>query len=152
MSRCVGTVFFIIRWWDPRTFAHHLPEDTGPWPAWPLLESEQALWTWLFVVPLLAYSLWQMLYFFVVNVLRRQRLLRDPEVMTSFRSVQSIILLHWDFALLWTSFSHNYVETVGGCQILRVGFGSAQALFGSQTPDTCKSYWQGTFSKGLPCQ
>jgi hypothetical protein len=82
-----GIVFFIIRWWDPSTFSHHSPEDTGPWPAWPLLENDRSLWLWLFVVPLFAYSLWQMLYFLVVNVLRRQRLLRDPEVMTSFRSV-----------------------------------------------------------------
>lgn len=86
-----GIVFFIIRWWDPSTFSHHSPEDTGPWPAWPLMENDRSLWLWLFVVPLFAYSLWQMLYFLVVDVLRRQRLLRDPEVMTSFRSV----LVHW---------------------------------------------------------
>lgn len=82
-----GTVFFIIRWWDPITFAHHAVDDTGPWPAWPLLENDRQLWTWLFVVPLIAYSVWQFLYLLVVNVLRRQRLLRDPEVMTSFRCV-----------------------------------------------------------------
>jgi hypothetical protein len=82
-----GIVFFIIRWWDPSTFSHHSPEDTGPWPAWPLMENDRSLWLWLFVVPLFAYSLWQMLYFLVVDVLRRQRLLRDPEVMTSFREL-----------------------------------------------------------------
>jgi hypothetical protein len=81
-----GIVFFIIRWWDPRTFSHHSPDETGPWPAWPLLESNQSLWTWLFLVPLFVYCVWQMLYFLVVNVLRHQRLLRDPEVMTSYRS------------------------------------------------------------------
>lgn len=82
-----GTVFFIIRWWDPITFAHHAVDDTGPWPAWPLLESDQQLWTWLFAVPLAAYFVWQFLYLLVVNVLRRQRLLNDPEVMTSFREL-----------------------------------------------------------------
>ena len=82
-----GTVFFIIRWWEPITFAHHAVDDTGPWPAWPLLENDRQLWTWLFVVPLIAYSVWQFLYLLVVNVLRRQRLLKDPEVMTSFRCV-----------------------------------------------------------------
>lgn len=80
-----GTVFFIIRWWDPITFATHAVDDTGPWPAWPLLESDQQLWTWLFAVPLVAYCVWQFLYLLVVNVLRRQRLLNDPEVLTSFR-------------------------------------------------------------------
>lgn len=82
-----GTVFFIIRWWDPITFAHHAVDDTGPWPAWPLLENDRQLWTWLFVVPLIAYSVWQILYLLVVNVLRHQRLLKDPEVMTSFREL-----------------------------------------------------------------
>ncbi|CAM6050119.1 unnamed protein product [Sphagnum compactum] len=82
-----GIVFFIIRWWDPRTFSHHSPDETGPWPAWPLLESNQSLWTWLFLVPLFVYCVWQMLYFLVVNVLRHQRLLRDPEVMTSYREL-----------------------------------------------------------------
>lgn len=85
-----GTVFFIIRWWDPITFAHHAVDDTGPWPAWPLLENDRQLWTWLFVVPLIAYSVWQILYLLVVNVLRHQRLLKDPEVMTSFRSLSDL--------------------------------------------------------------
>lgn len=34
-----------------------------------------------------AYTIWQILYFWIVNVLRRQRLLRDPEVMTSYREL-----------------------------------------------------------------
>ncbi|VAH77179.1 unnamed protein product [Triticum turgidum subsp. durum] len=34
-----------------------------------------------------AYTLWQLMYFLIVNVLRRQRLLRDPEVMTSYREL-----------------------------------------------------------------
>ncbi|KAJ7528730.1 hypothetical protein O6H91_15G016200 [Diphasiastrum complanatum] len=82
-----GTVFFIVRWWDPSTFPHHSAEATGPWPAWPVVDTEHALWTWLFVVPLIAYSVWQMLYFLIVNGLRRQRLLNDPEIMTSFREL-----------------------------------------------------------------
>jgi hypothetical protein len=82
-----GTVFFIIRWWDPITFSTHAVDDTGPWPAWPLLESDRQLWKWLFLVPLVAYCVWQFLYLLVVNVLRRQRLLNDPEVLTSFREL-----------------------------------------------------------------
>ncbi|BFI25872.1 hypothetical protein MPTK2_1g25170 [Marchantia polymorpha subsp. ruderalis] len=82
-----GTVFFIIRWWDPITFSPHSQEETGPWPAWPFVASDRTLWTWLFVVPLVCYSIWQMLYFLVVNVLRRQRMLRDPEIMTSYREL-----------------------------------------------------------------
>ncbi|CAL5340608.1 unnamed protein product [Camellia sinensis] len=38
-------------------------------------------------VPLATYSIWQALYFLIVNVLRRQRLIRDPEVMTSYREL-----------------------------------------------------------------
>ncbi|KAL6007219.1 glycerophosphocholine acyltransferase [Asimina triloba] len=53
--------------------------------SWPYVEDQSYLWTWLFFVPLAAYTLWQLLYFLIVNVLRRQRLLRDPEVMTSYR-------------------------------------------------------------------
>ncbi|XP_024515484.1 uncharacterized membrane protein YGR149W [Selaginella moellendorffii] len=82
-----GTVFFIIRWWDPITYPHHSLDATGPWPAWPLVHDNRALWTWLFFVPLIAYSVWQALYLLIVNVLRKQRLLRDPEVMTSFREL-----------------------------------------------------------------
>ncbi|KAK8620046.1 hypothetical protein V6N13_066532 [Hibiscus sabdariffa] len=55
-----GIVFFTIRWWNPATFEAMHPE---------------------------AYTLWQVLYFLIVNVLRRQRLLRDPEVMTSYREL-----------------------------------------------------------------
>ncbi|CAK9879665.1 unnamed protein product [Sphagnum jensenii] len=82
-----GIVFFIIRWWDPQTFSPHSPDETGPWPAWPLLESNRSLWIWLFVVPLFVYSVWQMIYYLVVNVLRRQRILGDPEVMTSYKEL-----------------------------------------------------------------
>ncbi|KAM5547294.1 hypothetical protein ABKV19_001679 [Rosa sericea] len=81
-----GLVFFTIRWWDPATFAAMHPEGSSARASWPYVESKTYLWTWLFVVPLVAYSLWQLLYFLIVNVLRRQRLLRDPEVMTSYRS------------------------------------------------------------------
>jgi hypothetical protein len=84
-SRFAGTVFFIIRWWDPVTFSHHSRDVNGPWPAWPLLDNDRTLWTWLFVVPLLCYSLWQCMYFLIVNGLRRQRMLNDPDIMTSYR-------------------------------------------------------------------
>lgn len=83
-----GTVFFIIRWWDPATFLHHSVEETGPWPAWPVVNNDSYLWTWLFFVPLLAYCVWQTLYFLIVEGLRRQRLLNDPEVMTSYRELK----------------------------------------------------------------
>ncbi|XP_058105252.1 glycerophosphocholine acyltransferase 1-like isoform X3 [Magnolia sinica] len=83
-----GIVFFTIRWWDPVTFAAMHPEGKASGIAsWPYVEDKSYLWTWLFVVPLVAYTLWQVLYFLIVNVLRRQRLLRDPEVMTSYREL-----------------------------------------------------------------
>ncbi|KAL5572416.1 hypothetical protein UlMin_022013 [Ulmus minor] len=82
-----GIVFFTIRWWDPATFAAMHPEGTSRRVSWPYVEDKSYLWTWLFVVPLFAYTLWQVLYFLIVNVLRRQRLLRDPEVMTSYREL-----------------------------------------------------------------
>lgn len=82
-----GIVFFTIRWWDPAFFAAMHPEGTAQRASWPYVESKSYLWTWLFLVPLAAYTIWQILYFFVVNVLRRQRLLRDPEVMTSYREL-----------------------------------------------------------------
>ncbi|XP_002977825.2 uncharacterized membrane protein C776.05 [Selaginella moellendorffii] len=82
-----GLVFFIVRWWDPSTFSLHSTELTGPWPAWPLVQTRTDLWTWLFAVPLAAYTVWQILYFLIVNVLRRQRLLNDPEIMTSYREL-----------------------------------------------------------------
>ncbi|XP_004287598.1 PREDICTED: uncharacterized membrane protein C776.05 [Fragaria vesca subsp. vesca] len=82
-----GLVFFTIRWWDPTTFAAMHPEGSSARASWPYVESKTYLWTWLFLVPLVAYSLWQALYFLIVNVLRRQRLLRDPEVMTSYREL-----------------------------------------------------------------
>lgn len=66
------------------------PEGTAPRASWPYVESKSYLWTWLFLVPLAAYSLWQLLYFLIVDVLRRQRMLRDPEVMTSYRFLISL--------------------------------------------------------------
>lgn len=82
-----GLVFFTIRWWDPAFFEAMHPEGTARRASWPYVGSRSYLWTWLFTVPLIAYSLWQALYFLIVNVLRRQRLLRDPEVMTSYREL-----------------------------------------------------------------
>ncbi|KAJ4749815.1 membrane protein [Rhynchospora pubera] len=82
-----GIVFFTIRWWDPQTFAAMHPEGTAARVSWPYVEDKSYLWTWLFLVPLVAYTLWQLLYFLIVNVLRGQRLLRDPEVMTSYREL-----------------------------------------------------------------
>ncbi|KAM1361397.1 hypothetical protein COP2_027203 [Malus domestica] len=82
-----GLVFFTIRWWDPATFAAMHPEGTSRRASWPYVEDKSYLWLWLFWVPLFAYTLWQALYFLIVNVLRRQRLLRDPEVMTSYREL-----------------------------------------------------------------
>ncbi|XP_021804990.1 uncharacterized protein LOC110749236 [Prunus avium] len=63
------------------------PEGTSRRASWPYVEDKSYLWVWLFWVPLFAYTLWQALYFLIVNVLRRQRLLRDPEVMTSYREL-----------------------------------------------------------------
>ncbi|CAI9780334.1 unnamed protein product [Fraxinus pennsylvanica] len=63
------------------------PEGTAQRASWPYVENKSHLWTWLFFVPLVAYAMWQVLYFLIVNVLRRQRLLRDPEVMTSYREL-----------------------------------------------------------------
>ncbi|KAK9131310.1 hypothetical protein Sjap_011797 [Stephania japonica] len=83
-----GIVFFTIRWWNPATFeAMHPVGNYARRVSWPYVEDKSYLWTWLFVVPLVAYTLWQVLYFLIVNVLRRQRLLRDPEVMTSYREL-----------------------------------------------------------------
>ncbi|KNA22041.1 hypothetical protein SOVF_037700 [Spinacia oleracea] len=82
-----GLVFFTIRWWNPATFAAMHPEGTAQRVSWPYVENKSYPWTWLFLVPLVAYTLWQVLYFLIVNVLRRQRLLRDPEVMTSYREL-----------------------------------------------------------------
>ncbi|KAL4284635.1 hypothetical protein GQ457_16G002630 [Hibiscus cannabinus] len=82
-----GIVFFTIRWWNPATFEAMQPEGTSSRISWPYVEDQSFLWTWLFGVPLAAYTLWQVLYFLIVHVLRRQRLLRDPEVMTSYREL-----------------------------------------------------------------
>lgn len=80
-----GLVFFTIRWWDPVYFESMHPSLSRA--SWPYVESKSHIWTWLFIVPLLAYTIWQLLYFLIVYVLRRQRLLRDPEVMTSYREL-----------------------------------------------------------------
>ncbi|KAL8035977.1 hypothetical protein ABFX02_12G129400 [Erythranthe guttata] len=82
-----GLVFFTIRWWDPVFFEAMHPEGTARRASWPYVENKSYLWTWLFIVPLVAYIVWQLLYFLIVDVLRRQRLLRDPEVMTSYREL-----------------------------------------------------------------
>ncbi|KAJ0255241.1 hypothetical protein HA466_0100270 [Hirschfeldia incana] len=84
-----GLVFFTIRWWNPATFAAMRPiGTTNRRASWPYVEEDKTyLFTWLFLVPLVVYTLWQLLYFLIVNVLRRQRLLRDPEVMTSYREL-----------------------------------------------------------------
>lgn len=82
-----GVVFFTIRWWDPAFFEAMHPEGTLRRASWPYVGNKSFLWMWLFTVPLIAYSLWQALYFLIVNVLRRQRLLKDPEVMTSYREL-----------------------------------------------------------------
>ncbi|KAK4746995.1 hypothetical protein SAY87_026032 [Trapa incisa] len=82
-----GLAFFTIRWWNPTTFAAMHPEGTSSRVSWPYVENKLYLWTWLFLVPLSVYTIWQILYFLIVNVLRGQRLLRDPEVMTSYREL-----------------------------------------------------------------
>ncbi|XP_020595390.1 uncharacterized membrane protein C776.05 [Phalaenopsis equestris] len=83
-----GIVYFTIRWWNPDTFAAMHPAGTTARVSWPYVEDNKSyLWIWLFLVPLVAYTLWQLLYFLIVNVLRRQRLLQDPEVMTSYREL-----------------------------------------------------------------
>ncbi|CAK7352524.1 unnamed protein product [Dovyalis caffra] len=83
-----GLVFFTIRWWNPATFEAMHQEETSHRVSWPYgVEDKSYLLKWLFWVPLFAYTLWQALYFLIVNVLRRQRLLRDPEVMTSYREL-----------------------------------------------------------------
>ncbi|KAH9801974.1 glycerophosphocholine acyltransferase 1 [Citrus sinensis] len=82
-----GLVFFTIRWWNPESFAAMHPEGSSRRASWPYVEDKSYLLTWLFLIPLGAYTLWQVLYFLIVNVLRRQRLVRDPEVMTSYREL-----------------------------------------------------------------
>lgn len=91
-----GLVFFTIRWWNPATFAAMHPVGTDR--TWPYVEDKSYLFTWLFLIPLVVYTLWQVLYFLIVNVLRRQRLLRDPEVMTSYRYHPCCIYLLYFYA------------------------------------------------------
>ncbi|XP_076896755.1 glycerophosphocholine acyltransferase 1-like [Bidens hawaiensis] len=82
-----GVVFFTICWWDPAFFEAMDPEGSPSGLSWRHTEKKSFLCTWLFTVPLIAYVLWQVLYFLIVDVLRRQRLLKDPEVMTSYRGL-----------------------------------------------------------------
>ncbi|XP_042055500.1 glycerophosphocholine acyltransferase 1-like [Salvia splendens] len=97
-----GLVFFTIRWWDPVFLEAMRPDGSTSRPSWPHTESKSYLWTWLFFVPLAVYIVWQILYFLIVDVLRRQRLLRDPEVMTSYRELskkaQKANNLWWRFS------------------------------------------------------
>lgn len=83
-----GVVFFTMCWWDPAFFEAMHPEGSASGFSWRHTENISFLCKWLFTVPLIAYVLWQVLYFLIVNVLRRQRLLKDPEVMTSYRLSQ----------------------------------------------------------------
>ncbi|MED6133039.1 glycerophosphocholine acyltransferase [Stylosanthes scabra] len=78
-----GMVFFTIRWWNPAALEALKEERT----TWSYAEDKSYLWTWLVLVPLVVYLLWQVLYYLIVNVLRRQRFSRDPEVMTSYREL-----------------------------------------------------------------
>jgi len=80
-----GIAFFTIRWWNSATFEAMHPEGSVQGDTWPYDEDKSYIWTWMFLVSLAAYILWQLLYLLIVNVLCRQRLLRDPEVMTSYR-------------------------------------------------------------------
>lgn len=82
-----GVVFFTMCWWDPVFFEAMHPEGIAQGNSWRQIENKSYLCTWLFTVPLFAYFLWQVLYFLIVNVLRQQRLLKDPEVMTSYRGL-----------------------------------------------------------------
>ncbi|EPS63258.1 hypothetical protein M569_11528, partial [Genlisea aurea] len=68
-----GIVFMTIRW-----------RNAEPWPR---IESFSLLWTWLLFVPMLLYCIWQLLYLLVVDVLRREMMLKDPEVLTSYREL-----------------------------------------------------------------
>ncbi|KAL8480287.1 hypothetical protein ACS0TY_026998 [Phlomoides rotata] len=82
-----GLVFFTIRWWDPVSYEVMHSEGSASRASSPYVENKTYLWTWLFFIPLVVYIVWQLLYFLFVDVLRRQRLLRDPEVMTSYREL-----------------------------------------------------------------
>ncbi|GMP62739.1 hypothetical protein CsSME_00024723 [Camellia sinensis var. sinensis] len=87
-----NTIFLIMLLLFPRNeklfmICFSFAEGMAQIASLPYVESKSFLWTWLFFVPLATYSIWQALYFLIVNVLRRQRLLRDPEVMTSYREL-----------------------------------------------------------------
>ncbi|OAY69761.1 putative membrane protein [Ananas comosus] len=72
---------------EPANFSAMRLDGVAARASWPYVEDKSYIWTWLFLVPLVAYALWQLLYFLVVDVLRRQRLLQDPEIMTSYREL-----------------------------------------------------------------
>ncbi|KAI3971184.1 hypothetical protein MKW92_020234 [Papaver armeniacum] len=48
----------------------HPDGSTSQRASWPYVEDKSYLWTWLFVVPLVAYTLWKILYFLFVNLLQ----------------------------------------------------------------------------------
>ncbi|KAI3898857.1 hypothetical protein MKW92_025959 [Papaver armeniacum] len=48
----------------------HPDGSTSQRASCPYVEEKSYLWTWLFFVPLVAYTLWQILYFLFVNVLQ----------------------------------------------------------------------------------
>ncbi|XP_042414683.1 glycerophosphocholine acyltransferase 1-like [Zingiber officinale] len=78
-----GIVFFTIRWWNPEPMS-----PQGRTAAWPEVEENAFLWTWLFAVPLAAYTMWQLLYFLIADALSWQQfLISDPEVITSYREL-----------------------------------------------------------------
>lgn len=65
------------------------------------------------------YSVWQMIYYLVVNVLRRQRILGDPEVMTSFKYDFQYLTFFDVFVLASLSTDHDqarepHAKGVGG--------------------------------------
>ncbi|GBG60918.1 hypothetical protein CBR_g16039 [Chara braunii] len=86
-----GTVFFIMRWWEPLVSDDLRTETLGRHGAWPVID-EQSIWLWLFIVPLAVYCIWQALYLLIVEVMRKQRFLDDPEILTSYRQVATMAL------------------------------------------------------------
>lgn len=49
-----GIAFFTVRWWNPATFEAMHPEGSVGRATWPCVEDKFYLWTWLFLVPLIA--------------------------------------------------------------------------------------------------
>ncbi|KAG6492503.1 hypothetical protein ZIOFF_047466 [Zingiber officinale] len=82
-----GIVFFTIRWWNPEPMS-----PRGRTAAWPEVEENAFLWTWLFAVPLAAYTMWQLLYFLIADALSWQQfLISDPEVITSYSNLDAFV-------------------------------------------------------------